>query len=365
MNLGVVFVHYRTPELLERSVEAVAGSLGESGHAYEIVVVDNGSSDGDRGRFAELPVRLIEPAGNIGFAAGLNLGIRELSSELLVLMNPDVLVLPECLPRLVDELEKGAGAAGPRFYWDEELEFLLPPTEPRTRWAELVAASSSWSRRNWLWARRRWRRHARRFWLADSTFETTSLSGALLAVRRDALEQVGLFDEGYHLYFEETDWLLRLRANGGSSVHVPEARAVHLYNQSAVHEPQAERWFRASEERFFRRHYGAWLSRLLRRVQSTTPFSPGPWPDPDSRPPSLDLTRLDRAAGRILWIEISPSPLGFPAGASAIPTDAESWTMHPDIWKRLAPGMYYLSVFSRIDRDLERSSFKRLEEPTS
>ena len=154
-------------------------------------------------------------------------------------MNPDVLVLPGCLPALLAALRAGAAVAGPRFYWDRGRRLLLPPAELRTRREELLrllaGKRGGWAAR----ARRRWRRHARRHWEAREPLPSHALSGSLLALRRSAWEAVGPFDEGFRLFFEETDWLLRARRQGLAGRYVPAAEAVHLYSQSAA--PRAAR----------------------------------------------------------------------------------------------------------------------------
>jgi GT2 family glycosyltransferase len=118
MRLAVILVHYHTPELAAAAVEALRADLAGTALEVEWLLIDNGSDEAGRERLASLPVERIDPGENLGYAGAVNLGVARSRSELVVLMNPDVLVLPGCLPALVEALLAGAAVAGPRFYWD-------------------------------------------------------------------------------------------------------------------------------------------------------------------------------------------------------------------------------------------------------
>jgi len=360
VRLGIILVHYHTPDLLGRAVDALRADLDASGLPAELIVVDNGSTAAQRDALRALPVRYLDAGGNLGYAAALNLGIARSEAEALVLMNPDVVVMPGCLAALMRALDDGADCAGPRFFWDEHGRFVLPPTEQRTRWAELGAALGEHGGVPGSWARRRWRRHARRHWLAVQSFETESLSGALLAVHRRALERIGPFDQRYRLYFEEHDWILRLRTAGLTAVHVPHAEAVHFFNQSAAQEPAARRWFAESQEIFFDRYYGAWFRRLLRALPRPRGAAPAARGGVGVGPPRLDLPRPSRAAEWPLWVEISSLARRFPAAATMVLEPAHgAFRLPPEIWRHLAPGRYFLTVVDARGQELAVSAFHR------
>src|SRR6185295_4708557 len=243
MRLAVILVHYHTPDLAVDAVGALRVDLAAAGLAAEWLLVDNGSDAAERSRLDSLGVRRIDPGTNLGYAGGVNLGMASCTAEVVVLMNPDVLVLPGCVPALLGRLQAGAAVAGPAFFWDRGRRLLLPPGEARSRREELFAVLAGRDERWAARARRRWRRHARRHWESRSPLASHALSGGLLAIRRSAWERVGPFDEGFRLFFEETDWLLRARRHGVRSEYVPGAEAIHLYHQSAGAEPRARQWF--------------------------------------------------------------------------------------------------------------------------
>ncbi|HYL04576.1 MAG TPA: glycosyltransferase, partial [Thermoanaerobaculia bacterium] len=136
-RLAVVLVHYHTPRLAAAAVAALqrdlaAGEGAAAGLEVEWLLVDNGSDPEGRELLASLPVRILEPGRNLGFAGGVNLGVASSSAESILLLNPDVMVLPGCTAGLMDCLRAGAAAAGPRFYWDAGRRLLLPPAEARS-----------------------------------------------------------------------------------------------------------------------------------------------------------------------------------------------------------------------------------------
>ncbi len=341
MKLAVILVHYRSPRLARDACEALARDAEASGLELETVLVDNGSRPEDSELLGALPARRLDPGRNLGYAGGANAGVRETTAERVVLMNPDVEVLPGCLGALAEALDGGAAAAGPRFYWDRGRRYLLPPTEEVSRTAEVLAVLA---RRGGVWARlarRRWRRHAWRYWSARKPVAGYDLSGALIAFRRTAWRRVGPFDEGYRLYCEETDWLRRLRAAGLEARYVPSAQAVHLYAQSTADEPRVEQWRLDSSRRFRRRVYGAAFTRLLEGLSGR--LGEATFPPESPSPPG-------RSAA---WLEVSPSPLGFPAaGCRLSPGMAVPADLPDEICGRMAPGVYTLRAVDAAGREL-------------
>lgn len=347
MRITVVLVHYHTPELLTAAWEALERDAAVSGFSIEGILVDNGSQPEDRSVLSALPVRWLDPGSNLGYAGGVNLGVLESRGETIVAMNPDVLVRPGCLGALAAALADGAAVAGPRFFWDAERRFLLPPTEERGRLAELRTVLTRTA------ARRAWRRRAHRFWSTTAPCRCLELSGALLAFPRAVWGRVGPFDEGYRLYFEETDWLLRLAAMGLEPRFVPAAEAIHLYAQSSMGESAASAWFEASQQRFRRRHQGRGFALLIELLQRFP-----------RRPEAIDLPTIAGAPPDVLaraaWLEVSSSPAGFPAAGHRVEPGAPvPHELPAEVWRRLAPGRYFLRLVDTDGIDLASESYER------
>lgn len=359
LTVSVVLVHYHTPALAEASLRALREDAAHSRIDLECILVDNGSTPDERRQLASLPCTYLpavdaknRPA-NLGYAGGVNLGVAASTRDTIVIMNPDVFVVPGCLSALQDALHARADVVGPRFFLDRARRVLQPPAEPRTRWRDLRTTLAQ-ARLGTRSARRRWRRDAHRFWRTMATSPWPQLSGALLAFRRETWERVGPFDPEYRLYFEETDWLARLRQRGGRACFVPTAEAVHLFAQSTLSEPRSAEWFEASARRYRRRWYGApytawveWLSERLspRRARRQTRRLETDPPDPAS-------------VATARWLELSVDSTGFPAAGVALgPSDSPAVDLDPlavitALQHQLAPTIYTLRWVDAAGRDL-------------
>ena len=353
-KLGAILVHYHSPGLLAASAAALAADAAAAGLALEMVVVDNGSTAAEQEQIAAWQAaagaRVAAPGRNLGYAGGVNLGAAMLPDcAALLPMNPDVLVLPGCLEALSARLEAGAAAAGPAFFWDREHGFQLPPTEAAGFLEELLRVLAGRFGRPFAGlARRRWRRHARRHFTAAEPLPAYDLSGAMMMVDAAAFRRLGGFDEGFALYFEETDFLQRLRRAGLAAEFEPRARAIHLYAQSTPRDGRAGELYAASQQRFRELCYGRLAARLLRRLS----HGGRPQPPPAARPigPAADFAPAEGAR----WLELSPSPLRFPAAVRRLaPGERLAPLLLPELAARMAPGSYWLSVLDQEGGELE------------
>ena len=168
------------------------------------------------------------------------------------------------------------------------------------------------------------------------------------------------FDEGFKLYFEETDWLERARRGGLRGCLVSSARAVHFYNQSAAQEPTARAWFAESARRFERRYYGAWFVKVKATVSAWAPAVPRGIVRPSEGLPTVEAGTPLPNGSRPAWLEISPSPFGFPAAAELLRHPCpERWTFPADVWRHLAAGTYHGRLVDAFGRESVAFSFIR------
>lgn len=364
-TLGVVLIHYHSPALVESAVAALHADAAGSGLAIEVVVVDN---EGRSEELAQLEegrqrwgYRLHATGRNAGYGGGANVGAALLPAvDVLVPMNPDVLVEKGCLAALLARIEAGAAVAGPTFYWDHPGGFFLPPTEPVGLLDDLLrVAAAGEAPRLRRWARRRWRRHAWHYLLATEAVEGYDLSGALMMIDAQVYRQLGGFDERFTLYFEETDLLQRVRRAGLSASFEPRAKAVHLYAQSTPRDGRPAALFTASQQLFRSVHYGrfghAAIDFLARRMGRVAP---------EPAPP-LDLQGRFRVGPGARFLEISPLPLGFPAAVR--PLEAElvedgevevAQVLSPELQARMSPGFYWLRSVDAAGRELAVALFE-------
>ncbi len=300
-DLSIVIVSYNVRDLLRACLNAIRNTrhgIRDTGYgmrdmryaiqdvALEVIVVDNASNDGSAAMVREAfpDVYLIANETNVGFAAANNQGIRVSRGRHVLLLNPDTVVLDDALARLVGFLDQhpeyavaGAGLVYPdgsfqhsAFEFPGVLQsfFDFFPINHRVTNSRLNG------------------RYPRALYERGQPFDIDHPLGACLAVRRAAIDQVGLLDEGFFMYCEEIDWCWRMRKAGWKIACVPAARVVH-------HAGASTRQFRdemfvalwRSRLRLFEKHLGpvrrrfiGWIVRLAlqrERLRTTSQASSG------------------------------------------------------------------------------------------
>lgn len=255
-DLSVIIVNWNTRELLRQCLASIPCGL-DAAHRADVWVVDNASHDGSAAMAAEhFPdAHLIANTDNAGFARANNQAIRRASGRYVLLLNSDTKVLPGALSALVAFMDARpeAGAAGCRL-------LNADGSKQRSAWMTYptlgsIAAGAFWLGRLPL-LKKRFLREEQTLNAATEPLPVKHLLGACLMVRRSLLAQVGLMDEGYFMYLEETDWCHRIEAAGGRIFFVPGAEIVHFGQQSSLLAPDKATadWCR-SMCRFYRRQY--------------------------------------------------------------------------------------------------------------
>ena len=367
MEIAIILVHYHTPILLKRCVDSICADLSSSNMEAEIILIDNGSKPEDKDLFDELGVKIINPGENLGYARGVNLGVKNTDAEIFFFMNPDLDIDTGCLEALVSVLKNGAAAVGPRFFLDKDKTILLPPLMDLTWQNELLWRMAVFGHNTAQWVRNRWRKNAKYHWEAVSLVESYCLTGALLGIRRDAWDKVGPFDERYQLYFEEADWLKRLEKTNLKSYYVPEAHAIHTYNQSAIKEPKAKKWFDESNNLYRKSHYGkffnaflVYLAPRMRNFFLGNSKRTADNPFPVTGLPTLDISFIKGIRNKPLWIEISDCDLKLPAAGVPIhDTLKKIWQIPKGVWDSLEPKTYNFQVVDNIGNEIYTMNFSR------
>ncbi|GIW08334.1 MAG: glycosyl transferase [Dehalococcoidia bacterium] len=262
LDLSVLIVNWNVRDLLDACLASLHRRPPDDA-PKEIVVVDNGSRDGSVAMVqARYPsVRLIEAPHNPGFAGGTNLAARCATGRTLLLLNPDTVVLPGALRQLTRALraDPTLGAVGPMLL---ESDGAVQSSRRRFPTATTLFIESTP-----LQGRLAARAIARYYF--DDVAPTVPvrpdwLVGAAVLIRRTAWEEVGPLDDGYFMYFEETDWFRRAAARGWRAGFVPEAKVVHYYGKSSEQNVAARHLrFTASKLRYAERYHGRRLAGML------------------------------------------------------------------------------------------------------
>lgn len=222
MDLSVVIVNWNTRDLLRDCLKSVFAGLGRL--EAEVFVVDNASEDGSplmvQREFPE--VRIIQSDENRGFAAGNNMALRRVSGRYVLLINTDTIVHGSVIPDCVAWLDRNprVGVMGPRLLNGDGSVQPSCSSFPslRSLTMQLVGITriprwDSYRMTGWDWSEER---------------SVDVISGAAMFVRGEAMAEVGLLDESFHFYGEETDWCRRFSSEGWGLKFVPIPEITHF-----------------------------------------------------------------------------------------------------------------------------------------
>ena len=261
-DVSVSIVSYNTADTLDRGLEALRASRGVS---FEVIVVDNGSADGSAEmlRHRHPWVRLIANSENRFFTAAHNQALGVSRGRYVLIMNSDVLVAPDTLLGLVRFLDAhpGAGAVACRLLKADG------GTE-RNCWRFDTVASVLLEHRlgKAIVRRSRTRQHHRmEDWNPDLDCQVEVVSDAFVAVRREALDQIGGYDERYLLYYTEDDLCLRLARSGWPVFYHAGVHATHIGQVTSRRVGMWRIWWwrRRDAVVFFRKHHGLAASAVI------------------------------------------------------------------------------------------------------
>ena len=238
--------HQHRDLLLECLATVTAGPV--PGHSVEIVVLDNASGDGSvEAVEAAFPsVRVLARERRAGFGANHNTVIRVTGGRHVLLLNDDAMITPAAVGALADHLDRhpGLGAVGPRLVHPDGSPQASAWRFPTPRTAAVGALTLG-------------RRGVTQS-IGDVPRRVDWATGAVLMLRRAALDRVGLFDERFFMYAEETDLLRRMADVGYGTAYLPGVTAVHHGQGSSATVAERrihEQW--RSRHRYWAKHHAA------------------------------------------------------------------------------------------------------------
>lgn len=266
--MSIVIVSFNTVDLLDRCLRALRAS--DSCLPVEVIVIDNHSRDASADRVSgEFPeVKLIRNSYNAGFAKACNQGIRVATGRYILLLNSDVEVSRNVLEMMVDFMDAnpetgiagcklentdGSMQASVRDFPSLRGEFFSALLLDRLFASNPVVGSYLKKKLDW-----------------KNATAVDQVSGAFFMVRRKAMEQAGVLDERFFIYYEEVDWCLRIKQAGWSVMYVPQCRALH-HGGGSANQFKAFPYVEGarSKIKYFRKHYGA-LKTFAVQILATT-----------------------------------------------------------------------------------------------
>lgn len=255
-SVSVVIVNYNAGPFL---TECIQSALPQTS---EVLVVDNASSDLSLDlcaqRFPEEPkLKIIRNTANLGFAAGCNLGITQATGAYVLFLNPDCVLGAGSLQRMIEVLQTNpeVGMVGGLLINHDGTEQPGGRSAIPTPWRSFVRAFGLY-RFSSYWPRLFFDFHLHKQALPGHPIEVEAISGALMLVRREAIENVGLWDEGYFLHCEDFDWCMRFRQKGWKILFVPDAPVVHHKGICSRSRPIFVEWHKhRGMMRFYRKFF--------------------------------------------------------------------------------------------------------------
>jgi GT2 family glycosyltransferase len=225
IELSVIIVNWNGAEFVGKCLKSVFESTFNK--LWEVIVVDNNSSDKSVEIIKQFPqVIAIENKENVGFGAANNQALKQATGKFVFLLNPDVQIFPDSMEKLVkkiEESEKIAIVAPQLVNEDGSLQreighfpgladsiFVLLKLHRLPFFKDLVYPKVDYSREQ----------------------EAEHLMGSALLIRREVLDSIGVFDERFFLWFEETDLEKRIKDAGWKLIYYPQTHVVHLLSRS-------------------------------------------------------------------------------------------------------------------------------------
>jgi len=254
VDVSVIIVNWNTKELLRDCLSSVYEHAGDID--YEIIVIDNASIDGSaemvKNDFQQ--VILMENSDNRGFATANNQGMAVAKGRYMLLLNSDTVVLDNAIANIVNFADEnpqiavtGCRVLNPDrtlqrtcFMFPSVLNMLLSSTYLY----KLFPKNRFFGREQMTW------------WNRNDVRQVDVVTGCFMLVRREAIDQVGMMDEQFFMYGEETDWCYRFREKGWKVMFAPVGQIIHFGGQSTAQKPVAMIvQLRLSILKFMKKHY--------------------------------------------------------------------------------------------------------------
>ncbi len=315
-SASLIVLNWNGRELLTRCLPSV---LAQEYPEAEVLVVDNGSTDGSLEWLASAypQVRLLPQGRNLGYAGGMNAGLRVAQGELIAFLNNDVILRPDWLRQLAGVMvaDRRIGVAGCKLLYPEGN--LIQHAGGILRYPLALPDHYGFRQPD-----------TGQF---DAIRDVDYVTGAAFVARREMLDQIGAFDEGFYFYFEDTDLCFRARAAGWRVVVVPQAVATHLESATAVRDsPSYYTLFHRGRLHFVLKHYTP-----QQFLEDFLPAERARWPEGIAADEREPLRQAYRETARHLN-----------AILSARPGPAQGTEIHPATIERIRQGLYDLAALA-------------------
>lgn len=260
MELSIVIVNWNTREYLRSCLASIFSSTPSV--SFEVIVVDNASGDGSAEMVRECfkNVELIENDENIGYAEGNNQAIERSGGEYLLLLNPDTEVRFDTIDKLLEfaRSHPDAAAVGCRLIGNDGRvqRSCRGFPEPWGVFCEYIGLSRLFP------GSRAFGSYRMTYFDYECEAEVDQPMASCLLIPRKAIEETGLFDKEYPIFFNEVDWCYRAKKAGWKVYFTPEAEILHHGGASTRQKrPEMKKESHEALKRFYEKHYKQKISR--------------------------------------------------------------------------------------------------------
>ncbi|MCJ7804275.1 glycosyltransferase family 2 protein, partial [Patescibacteria group bacterium] len=232
IDLSIIIVNYNTKDFLKKCLESLQPAIGKTSFRTEIIIADNGSTDGSVEYLEEVKknkdwqIKVIQNNENLGFAKANNLALKKAQGHYILFLNPDTIVQKETLKTMIKFMDENpkVGAATCRVeLTDGQLDQACHRGFP-TAWNAFCYFSGLEK----LFPKSKiFAGYSLTFLPLDKIHEIDAGAGAFLIVRREAGEPLGWFDEDHFWYGEDLDFCYRLKQKGWKVMFVPTTKIIH------------------------------------------------------------------------------------------------------------------------------------------
>ena len=254
-KVSIIILHYQVKSVLFNCLESLKRHQPKVSH--EIIVVDNDEKKTlDKILKKKFPqIKYLKSPGNIGYGAGNNLGAKIAQGQYLFILNPDIIISPGSIDKLVSFLQsnKKATAVAPLLTNQKGKPYPFQGTSELTPIKAIFALSFI----NRLFPNNPL---SRGYWLKPSSQgkpqPVETVPGSAFLIRKTAFKKVGQFDENMFLYFEENDLGNRLKNAGYQLYVLPQVKVIHHWAATTPDSPKIKKHFMKSRFYYFKKHYG-------------------------------------------------------------------------------------------------------------
>ncbi len=266
IDVSVIIVNYNTCRLTKECVDSIIVNTKDIN--YEIIIVDNASEDESKLCFTnDCRVTYIYSNDNIGFGKANNIGVEYAHGRNILFLNSDTLLMNNAIKELSEYLDdhQDVGACGGNLY-----DLYGNPENSFDRYFPSIYTEVNILLREIpdkiLYGRNL------HFNYSDNPLPVAYIIGADLMIRRKVLDQVGIFNPEFFLYFEETELCLRIRKNGWDVISLPEAKIIHLAGKSTINVNRLK-IFEDSRRIFYRLSYPSGHLKIANFIRKVTYYT--------------------------------------------------------------------------------------------